>query len=134
MAGASRSAAYTAEVVQGIVIGGLLTPLGLTHAICAYAWPRGARSGLAVIIRKREGRPAQLGDVDAARVQAWMHAMAAADLALSTMRARKSTLSSFCAWLVNRGLLIINPVTQMDRTPHRREALCQVPGSAIMDG
>ena len=25
----------TAEVVQGIVIGGLLTPLGLTHAICA---------------------------------------------------------------------------------------------------
>ena len=78
----------TAEVVQGIVIGGLLTPLGLTHTICAYAWPRGARSSLAVIIRKREGRPAQLGDVDAARVQAWMHAMAAADLALSTMRAR----------------------------------------------
>jgi hypothetical protein len=41
-----------AEAVQGIVIGGLLVPLGLIQAICAYAWPRGARAGLAVIKRR----------------------------------------------------------------------------------
>jgi len=84
-------------------------------------------------VRKDEGRPAQVRDIDAARVQGWMDAMAAADLALSTMRARQSTLSSFCAWLVKRGLLISNPVAQMDRPPHRREAPRQVPGAAIMD-
>jgi integrase/recombinase XerC len=84
-------------------------------------------------VRKDEGRAAQVRDVDAARVQGWMDAMAAADLALSTMRARQSTLSSFCAWLVKRGLLISNPVAQMDRPPHRREAPRQVPGAAIMD-
>jgi Phage integrase family len=66
-------------------------------------------------------------------VQAWMDAMAAADLALSAMRARQSTLSSFCAWLVKRGLLVANPVARMDRPPHRREAPRQVPGTAIMD-
>ena len=54
-------------------------------------------------VRKDEGRPAQVRDIDVARVQRWMDAMAAADLALSTMRARQSTLSSFCAWLVNEG-------------------------------
>src|SRR5262249_6015039 len=37
------------------------------------------------------------------------------NLALSTMRARQSTLSSFCAWLVKRGLLNSNPVAEMDR-------------------
>jgi hypothetical protein len=42
----------TAEAVQGIVIGGLLIPVGLIHTICAYAWPRGARAGLAVIKRR----------------------------------------------------------------------------------
>jgi N-acyl-L-homoserine lactone synthetase len=36
-----------AEATHGIVIGGLLTPLGLMHAICEYAWPRGARAGMA---------------------------------------------------------------------------------------
>ena len=84
-------------------------------------------------IRTREGRPARVGDLDAVQVQAWMDAMAAADLALATLRARQSTLSSFCAWLVKRGPLIANPVAQMDRPPHRREAPRQVPGSAIMD-
>jgi integrase/recombinase XerC len=84
-------------------------------------------------VRKGEGRAAQVRDVDAPRVQAWMDAMAGADLALATMRARQSTLSSFCAWLVKRGLLISNPVAQMDRPPHRREAPRQVPGAAIMD-
>jgi hypothetical protein len=42
----------TAEAVQGIVIGGLLIPLGLIHAISAYVRPRGARAGLAVIKRR----------------------------------------------------------------------------------
>jgi hypothetical protein len=37
------------EAVQGIVLGGLLTPLGLIQAIGEYARPRGVRSGLAVI-------------------------------------------------------------------------------------
>jgi integrase/recombinase XerC len=83
--------------------------------------------------RKHIGRPAQLGDLEAAHLQAWMDAMAAADLALATMRARQSTLSSFCAWLVKRGLLVANPVARMDRPPHRREAPRQVPGTAIMD-
>jgi len=83
--------------------------------------------------RKRNGRPAQVGDLELAHVQAWMDAMAAADLALSTMRARQPTLSSFCAWLVKRSPLVTNPVARMDRPPHRREAPRQVPGTAIMD-
>jgi hypothetical protein len=41
-----------AEAVQGIVIGGLLVPLGLLQAISAYVRPRGARAGLAVIKRR----------------------------------------------------------------------------------
>jgi site-specific recombinase XerC len=61
-----------------------------------------------------------------------MDTMAAADLALAAMRARQSTLASFCAWVVKRGPLIANPVAQTDRPPHRREAPRQVPGSAIM--
>jgi hypothetical protein len=38
-----------AEATHGIVIGGLLTPLGLMHAIWEYVWPRGYRVGVAVI-------------------------------------------------------------------------------------
>jgi hypothetical protein len=38
-----------AEATHGIVIGGLLTPLGLMHAIWEYVWPRGFRAGVAVI-------------------------------------------------------------------------------------
>jgi hypothetical protein len=41
-----------AEAVQGIVIGGLLVPLGLLQAISAYVRPRGARAGLAVTKRR----------------------------------------------------------------------------------
>jgi integrase/recombinase XerC len=72
-------------------------------------------------------------DLTASTVQAWMDHMASADLALSTMRARQSTLSSLCAWLVKRNVLPTNPVAQLDRPPHRREAPKQVPGPAIMD-
>jgi hypothetical protein len=46
----------------------------------------------------------------------------AVNLALATMRERQSTLSSFCARLAKRGPLVANPVAQMHRTRHRREA------------
>jgi integrase/recombinase XerC len=79
------------------------------------------------------GRRACVGDVEPSTIQAWMDSMAAADLALSTMRVRQSTLSSFCAWLVKRGHLAANPVARLDRPPHPREAPRQVPSPAIMD-
>jgi hypothetical protein len=41
-----------AEAVQGIVIGGLLTPLGLIQAISEYVRPLGIRCGLSVIKRR----------------------------------------------------------------------------------
>jgi len=84
-------------------------------------------------VRGRRGRPACLGDLEPATIQAWMDSMAAADLALGTMRVRQSTLSSLCAFLVKRGHLESNPVARLDRPPHRREAPRGVPGSAIMD-
>jgi site-specific recombinase XerC len=62
-----------------------------------------------------------------------MDDMATADLALNTMRARQSTLSSLCAWLVKRQITTANPVSSLERPPHRREVPCQVPGPAIMD-
>jgi site-specific recombinase XerD len=85
-------------------------------------------------IRNREGRAARVTDLKANTIQAWMDDMAAADLALSTMRVRQSTLSSLCAWLVKRQIIVANPVAQVDRPPHRREAPRQVPGPSIMDG
>ena len=57
----------------------------------------------------------------------------APEILQSQTRARQSALSSFCGWLVKRGLLAANPVAQLDRPPHRREAPKQVPGPAIMD-
>lgn len=84
-------------------------------------------------VRGRRGRPACVGDLEPSTIQAWMDNMAAADLALSTMRVRQSTLSSLCAFLVKRGYLDTNPVARLDRPPHRREAPRQVPGPAIMD-
>jgi hypothetical protein len=45
-------------------------------------------------------RPACVGDLEPTTIQAWMDSMAAADLALGTMRVRQSTLSSLCAFLV----------------------------------
>jgi site-specific recombinase XerC len=49
------------------------------------------------------------------------------------MRVRQSTLSSLCAWLVKRDVLVANPVAKLDRPPDRREPPKQVPGSSIMD-
>jgi site-specific recombinase XerD len=84
-------------------------------------------------IRRVYGRPARVTDLTPATIQAWMDDMAGADLALSTMRVRQSTLSSLCQWLVKRDLLAANPVAKLDRPPERREPPKQVPGSALMD-
>lgn len=84
-------------------------------------------------VRNREGRLARVSDLNRETIQAWMDHMAADDLALSTMRARQSTLSSFCAWSVKRGVLHANPVAMLDRPPHRREPPRQVPSSDLMD-
>jgi len=61
-------------------------------------------------VRRREGRLARAGDLTPETVQAWMDEMASADLSLSTMRARQSTVSSLCTWLVKRNVLSTNPV------------------------
>src|SRR5215813_6153048 len=68
-----------------------------------------------------------------ATLQAWMDAMAGANLALSTMRVRLSTVSSFCTWLVKREILIANPVAKLERPPHHREPPKQVPSTSLMD-
>ena len=62
-----------------------------------------------------------------------MDDMAQADLALSTMRSRQSTLSSFCSWLVKRECVRENPVAKLDRPRYERTAPKQVPGAALMD-
>jgi integrase/recombinase XerC len=77
-----------------------------------------------VFIRNRDGRLARVTDLTASTVQAWMDDMAAEDLALSTMRVRQSTVSSFCAWLVKREILTANPVAKLERrhiTASRRD-------------
>ncbi len=84
-------------------------------------------------VRTREGRVARVEDVTAEMVQTWMDEMASRDLALSTLRTRQCTVSSFSGWLVKRGVLRSNPVASLDRPPHRREAPQQVPAPALMD-
>ena len=88
---------------------------------------------LLIFVRNRHGRLARVTDLTSATIQAWMDDMAGANLALSTMRVRQSTLSSFCGWLVKRGVLAANPVATLERPPHRPEPPAQVPGSSIMD-
>ncbi len=86
-----------------------------------------------VFVKARTGRAARVVDLDPEIIQAWMDDMAASDLALSTMRCRQSVVSSFCTWLTKCRVLTTNPVAQLDRPPHVREAPKQVPGPAIMD-
>ncbi|HSF66128.1 MAG TPA: tyrosine-type recombinase/integrase [Nitrospiraceae bacterium] len=86
-----------------------------------------------MFVRSRYGRLARATDLTLSSIQMWMDDMAGCDLALSTMRTRQSTLSSFCAWLVKRGVLPANPVAAMDRPPHRMELPRQVPTPALMD-
>jgi len=84
-------------------------------------------------VRKQEGRPARVDDVNVQTIQGWMDEMANDGLAVSTIRTRQSTVSSLAVWLVKRGVLSSNPVAKLDRPPHRREAPRQVPGSDLMD-
>ena len=86
-----------------------------------------------VFVRNRHGRLGRVTDLTPPVIQTWMDDMAGTDLALSTMRVRQSTLSSFCAWLVKRDMLVANPVAKLERPPHQREPPSQVPGTAIMD-
>src|SRR5262245_14935333 len=86
-----------------------------------------------VFIRGLRGRLARLSDLEPSTIQSWMDDMAASDLAVSTIRVRQCTLSSFCAFLVKRQLLAANPVALLDRPPHHREPPTQVPGADIMD-
>ena len=85
-------------------------------------------------VRKDEGRPAQVGDLDAARRASLdgrhgrgrpgAHHDAGAPVdAVELLRLARETRRCWSA----------NPVAQMDRPPHRREAPRQVPGPAIMD-
>src|SRR5205085_7129785 len=85
-----------------------------------------------VFIRNRYGRLARASDLTAPTIQQWMDDMGGADLALSTMRVRQSTLSSFCGWLVKRDVLAVNPVAKLARPPHHRQPPKQVPSSSIM--
>src|SRR5947209_4314086 len=86
-----------------------------------------------IFVRNRSGRLARLTDLTPQTIQAWMDDMAGTDLALSTMRVRQSTLSSFCAWLVKRDGLVANPVSKLERPPHRPAPPKQGPGPSIMD-
>jgi site-specific recombinase XerC len=88
------------------------------RGVKTYRWNLGQ---YVQFVAGRRGRPTCVGDLEPRTIQARMDSMAAADLALSTMRVRQSTLSSFCAFLVKRGHLDTNPVARLDRPPHRRE-------------
>jgi integrase/recombinase XerD len=85
------------------------------------------------LVQRAEGRPATIDDLTPARVRAWMASMASQDLALSTMRVRQSTLSSFCLWLVKRDLLATNPVEKLDRPKLQRTSPPGVPEATLMD-
>ena len=86
-----------------------------------------------MFVKSQQGRVARVTDLTQSSIQLWMDEMASDDLAMSTMRSRQSALSSFCAWLVKRGVLQANPVAGMDRPPHRIEPPRQVPTPALMD-
>ena len=81
----------------------------------------------------RRGRPACVGDLEPATIQAWMdkwrpRMWPLAPCASGSRRSRACALS----WL-KRGHLDTDPVARLDRPPHRGEGPRQVPASAIMD-
>ena len=86
-----------------------------------------------LFLRTNAGRVGRVSDLTQSMIQAWMDDMAACDLALSTMRIRQSTVSSFCTWLVKREIIDTNPVMGMDRPPQRMEPPKQVPTARLMD-
>ena len=96
----------------------------------AYRW---TLEQFILFARRHHGQLARVVSLDAITVQAWMDEMAGADLAISTIRTRQCVLSSFCTWLVKRGVLKSNSVATLDRPPHREEPPRQVPGSELMN-
>ena len=78
-------------------------------------------------VRRQYGRSARVTDLTSSVIQAWMDDMACADLALSTMRVRQSTVSSLCAWLVKRDVLVANPVAKLigRQTAASRQRKCR---------
>ena len=93
------------------------------RGVRTYRWNLGQ---YLAFVAGRRGRPACVGDLEPATIQAWMDSMATDDLALGTMRVRQSTLSSLCSFLVKRGHLDTNPVARLDRlTVVRRRGRCR---------
>jgi site-specific recombinase XerD len=84
-------------------------------------------------VQRTEGRPARVDDLTPVKIRAWMADMATQDLALTTMRVRQSTVSSFCLWLVKRELLATNPVEKLDRPKPQRKPPPGVPEATLMD-
>src|SRR2546429_3588689 len=85
-----------------------------------------------MFFRKHEGRPARVTDLTQETVQAWMDQMADADLALSTMRSRQSTLSSFCSWLAKPVSPAKKPRAKPQRPPYERLPPQQEARAAVM--
>jgi site-specific recombinase XerD len=85
-----------------------------------------------VFVRARSGRLARLKDLERPTIQAWIDDMAAQELGLNSLRLRVSTLSSFCAWLIRRDLLTVNPLAQIDR-PACQDSVPAVPAPSLMD-
>ena len=106
-------------------------PRGKTEGgVRAYRW---TLEQFLRFMRTLTGRPPVVDDLTATHLSAWMIEMAKADLALSTMRVRQSVVSSFCIWLVKRGLLASNPVEALDRPKVVRTPPAGVPEAELMD-
>jgi integrase/recombinase XerC len=103
---------------------------GTDGGVTTYRWNLGR---FLAFVRMSAGRLATIDDLTAGTIQTWMIAMAKDDLALSTMRVRQATVSSFCIWLVKRGLLTANPVEALDRPRVDRMPPTGVPEVALMD-
>jgi site-specific recombinase XerD len=85
-----------------------------------------------LFVKALTGRPARQPDLNPLTIQGWMDDMAAAGLAINTLRSRQSSLSSFCRWLVKRALLDANPVDRLDRPP-QQQVPPDVPAPSLMD-
>lgn len=97
--------------------------------VATYRW---TLEQFLTFVRRETGRQARLPDLTDVMIQGWMDAMAAAALAINTLRTRQAALSSFCNWLVKRGHLPANPIHRMDRPPQQRGQPA-VPDGALMD-
>ena len=83
----------------------------------AYRW---TLQQFVAFLLAHQRRPPRVTDLTPTSIQAWMDDMATAGLALSTLRVRQAAVSSFCRWLVRRQLLSANPVTALERPPHKQ--------------